>query len=89
MLRCRPRIRIRIGDIMTDEKLLDCSGLMCPVPVVRTKKELKKMEPGQFLRLIATDPGAKEDIPALIKRIKGEIVESKQEGEKIIFLITL
>jgi len=72
---------------MADEILLDCTGLMCPVPVVKTKKELKKMESGQVLKLIATDPGAKEDIPALIRKIGGEILERKDEGEKIIFLI--
>ena len=72
---------------MADEILLDCSGLMCPVPVVKTKKELKKMEAGQVLKVIATDPGAKEDIPALIRKIGGEILERKEEDEKIIFLI--
>ena len=72
---------------MTDEKLLDCSGLMCPVPVVKTKKALKTMEPGEVLKLIATDPGAKEDIPALIRKIGGEILERKEEDEKILFLI--
>ena len=72
---------------MADEILLDCTGLMCPVPVVKTKKELKKMEAGQVLKVIATDPGAKEDIPALIRKIGGEILEKKEEGEEIIFLI--
>lgn len=72
---------------MADETLLDCTGLMCPVPVVKTKKALKTMEPGEVLKLIATDPGAKEDIPALIRKIGGEILERKEEGEEIIFLI--
>ena len=72
---------------MADEILLDCSGLMCPVPVVKTKKELKKMEAGQVLKVIATDPGAKEDIPALLRKVGGEILERKEEGEQIIFLI--
>ena len=72
---------------MTEEKILDCSGLMCPAPVVKTKKELRKMESGNLLRLIATDPGAKEDIPALIRRSGDEILETKEEDDKITFLI--
>ena len=72
---------------MSEDEILDCSGLMCPAPVVKTKKVIKKMEPGKVLKLIATDEGAKSDIPALIKRIGDEILEIKEEGEKIIFLI--
>ena len=72
---------------MSDEDILDCSGLTCPAPVIKTKKVIKNMEPGKILKLIITDQGAKSDIPALIKRIGDEIIETKEEGEKIIFLI--
>ncbi|MGL4321408.1 MAG: sulfurtransferase TusA family protein [Paracoccaceae bacterium] len=42
---------------------LDCAGLLCPLPVLRARKRLKQMAPGQVLRLQATDPMAAIDVP--------------------------
>jgi tRNA 2-thiouridine synthesizing protein A len=42
---------------------LDASGLLCPLPVLRARKRLRAMAPGQVLRLIATDPAAVVDVP--------------------------
>lgn len=40
------------------------SGLKCPLVVLRTKKALTELEPGQRLLVIATDPSSRKDIPA-------------------------
>lgn len=42
---------------------LDVSGLLCPLPVLKTRKALAGMEPGSVLRVTATDPAAVIDIP--------------------------
>jgi tRNA 2-thiouridine synthesizing protein A len=42
---------------------LDCAGLLCPLPVLRARKRLAAMAPGQVLRLRATDPMAAIDVP--------------------------
>ncbi|MFM2390501.1 MAG: hypothetical protein RLZZ437_2056 [Pseudomonadota bacterium] len=42
---------------------LDCTGLLCPLPVLRTRKRLMAMQPGQVLRVLATDPMAAIDLP--------------------------
>jgi tRNA 2-thiouridine synthesizing protein A len=42
---------------------LDCAGLLCPLPVLRARKRLMGMAPGQVLRLQATDPMAAIDVP--------------------------
>jgi tRNA 2-thiouridine synthesizing protein A len=42
---------------------LDCAGLICPLPVLRARKRLLAMQPGQILRLTATDPMAAIDVP--------------------------
>jgi tRNA 2-thiouridine synthesizing protein A len=36
---------------------LDCSGLNCPMPILKTKMKIDKMNSGQVLKVIATDPG--------------------------------
>ncbi len=42
---------------------IDAAGLLCPLPVLRARKRLLAMAPGQVLRLIATDPAAVVDVP--------------------------
>lgn len=42
---------------------LDASGLLCPLPVLKARKRLQSMAPGEVLRLIATDPAAVVDVP--------------------------
>jgi len=68
-------------------KTLDYSGLKCPMPVLKTKKELKNLAPGQIIEVISDDIGAKKDIPALLNKIGDELVELKEEGSKLIFII--
>ena len=57
------------------------------MPVLMTKKELKKMDSGQTLELIVDDRKALKDIPALINKIGDKIVETKEDGELITFMI--
>ena len=66
---------------------LDTLGKKCPIPVILTKKELKKMTSGQTLELTSDDMGALVDIPALINKIGDEILDTKQEEGVITFLI--
>ena len=44
-----------------DEIELDCTGLICPLPVLRARKRLKDMEPGRILAVTATDKAAPMD----------------------------
>ncbi len=45
------------------DKQLDARGLTCPLPVLKLRKALKDMEAGQTIEMLATDPGALEDVP--------------------------
>ena len=49
---------------MKYDKEFDASGLACPLPIVKTKKALSDMAPGQVLRVVATDPGSVADMAA-------------------------
>ncbi|MDH5637260.1 MAG: sulfurtransferase TusA family protein [Nitrospinota bacterium] len=62
------------------DKTLDCKGLSCPEPVLKTKMAMNDMQPGQVLEMVATDPGSANDIPAWARRTGNQIVESKEEG---------
>ena len=66
---------------------LNAVGKKCPMPVLMTKKELKKMSAGQTLELVVDDKGALKDVPALISKTGDTIVETKEDGTQIIFMI--
>ena len=69
------------------DKTFDYTGLKCPMPVLKTKKELKNLSSGQVIEVIVDDVGAKKDIPALLNKIGDELVELKEENGNLIFII--
>lgn len=69
------------------DKELDASGLNCPLPILRAKKELVSLDSGQVLHVIATDPGSKKDFEAFSKQTGHDLMESKEEGGKFYFLL--
>lgn len=66
---------------------LDTSGLNCPLPILRAKKALAQLRLGQVLRIIATDPGAVKDFEAFSRQTGNELLDSRQEAGKYLFLI--
>ncbi len=72
---------------VTPNKTLDCTGLMCPMPVVKTKKALKELEVGQVLEMVATDPGSIPDMEAWARQTGHELLESEEGDGKYRFLI--
>lgn len=66
---------------------LDCSGLLCPLPVYKAAMVLNNLEDGALLRLVTTDPGALTDIPAMTRQRKDTLVSIEQEADTHTFLI--
>ncbi|MCR4347199.1 MAG: sulfurtransferase TusA family protein [Sulfuricaulis sp.] len=71
----------------TFDKELDTTGLNCPMPIMKCKKMLQSLTAGQVLHLLATDPGTRSDIPALVNKTGDQLVETSEEGGKIHFYI--
>lgn len=69
------------------DKSVDCIGLFCPMPLLRTREEMDSLQPGQILELIADDPAAENDIQSFAKRTGNDILNMEKEGGKIRFLI--
>lgn len=66
---------------------LDCSGLLCPLPVYKAGLALGKLEPGDLLVLTTTDPGALEDIPAMTRQRGDELVSMERRESDQVFTI--
>lgn len=68
------------GGAMADQ-LLDCTGMSCPLPVVKTAQAMKGLAAGQLLELLATDPGVEPDMKAWTSRTGNELVEIERIGD--------
>lgn len=67
--------------------VLDTKGLNCPLPILKTKKALQGLQPGQVLEILATDPGSVADFQAFCRQTGNELVESSQQDNVYKFLI--
>ena len=72
-------------DIIKEDLVVDCSGMLCPMPVVKTSKAIKTLEVGQILKMVATDPGAPPDMEAWSRQTGHELLRSMQEAGKFVF----
>jgi tRNA 2-thiouridine synthesizing protein A len=66
---------------------LDTTGLLCPLPVYKAAMALGKLEPGQVLRLVCTDPGSLADIPAMARQRGDTLLDLADEGGTQTFWI--
>ncbi len=66
---------------------LDACGLNCPLPILRAKKTLAKMDTGKVLRVISTDPGSVKDFEAFSKQTGNELLESTEQDGQFFYLL--
>ena len=72
---------------MNFDKEFDASGLSCPLPIVKTKKALADMAPGQVLRVVATDPGSVADMAAFAEQTGNALLEQTSQDKKYVFFL--
>lgn len=66
---------------------LDCKGLNCPLPILKTKKAIDQLSSGQVLKMISTDPGSVNDIQAWVKRTGNSLVDSESQSGEFTFYL--
>ncbi len=74
-------------DEIIPNETLDCRGLSCPMPLLKTKKAIKKMTSGQIIEIIGTDPGTRNDLPAFAERSDHEYLGEKEDSGHSYFYI--
>jgi len=58
---------------------VDCRGKNCPVPLVETRKALKKASPGDVVEIIGTHPASKKEIPMAVEALGLELLDVREE----------
>ncbi|MCY9694218.1 sulfurtransferase TusA family protein [Paenibacillus alginolyticus] len=68
---------------MQADLIVDTKGMACPMPIVKAKKALDGLQPGQVMEVLSTDKGSVNDFQAWVKQTKHELI--KHEEEKGIY----
>ena len=66
---------------------LDARGLFCPEPVMLLHTKILEIEPGQVLKVVATDPSTTRDIPRFCQFLNHELVDSSEQEEEFLYFI--
>ncbi|HRQ22548.1 MAG TPA: sulfurtransferase TusA family protein [Anaerolineales bacterium] len=74
-------------DTIKEDHVLDCSGLLCPMPIVNTSKAMKDLRAGQVLKVIATDAGFPPDVEAWSRQTGNELLHSITEDDRFVFFL--
>ncbi len=65
---------------MKADQSLDCIGLYCPMPIVKTVEKIKEMKGGEVLEVVADDVGIKQDMPAWCRATGNEFLGVEEEA---------
>ncbi len=74
---------------MAERVELDTSGLLCPLPVIRTQDAIKTLAQGDTLTVTATDPGTMQDIPAWVRVHGHHLTRADRNADTFVFEIEI
>ncbi|HET7342501.1 MAG TPA: sulfurtransferase TusA family protein [Methylomirabilota bacterium] len=72
--------------IVADHKL-DCLGLFCPMPILKTRDALKALDVGQTLEMLSDDPASDADMKSWTTRTGHELVAVERHGAVYRFVV--
>ena len=72
-----------LGSSPEFQHTVDAVGLACPLPILRAKKALATILPGEVLRVITTDRGAVRDFQAFCRQTGNELLTQVDEVERV------
>jgi tRNA 2-thiouridine synthesizing protein A len=64
--------------------ILDTTGLLCPLPVLKARRALKPLAPGAVLEVLATDPGAVKDFEHFCNTTGCRLLECSEEAGGVL-----
>ncbi len=76
-----------MATLLEADRVLDCKGMLCPMPVIKVSKEIKSMQVGQVLKMIATDKGAPADMQAWSRQTGNELLDFHEDDGQFVFFV--
>lgn len=68
---------------MKADQTLDCIGLYCPMPIVKTAQKIKELKEGEILEVLSDDKGIKLDMPAWCRTTGHECLGMEEKNGEI------
>lgn len=69
------------GDKVTVASTVDAVGMYCPIPIVKLKLEIEKLQPAQVVEVLADDPGFELDVASWCKETKNRLLLLERNPE--------
>ncbi|GJL74412.1 MAG TPA: sulfurtransferase TusA family protein [Nitrosomonas sp.] len=69
------------------DRELDARGLVCPLPILRTKQSLAVMASGQILKIVATDPAAEIDFQVFAEQTGNALLSMSEINMEFVFFL--
>jgi len=66
---------------------VDCCGETCPIPLIETRKAIRKASPGDIIEVRGTHQTSKKEIPMAVKALGLKLVDVKEEGGEWTIII--
>jgi TusA-related sulfurtransferase len=76
-----------MATVLEADRVLDCKGMLCPLPIVKLSKEIKAAQSGQVIKMLATDKGAPADLQAWTRQTGNELLDSHEENGTFVFFV--
>jgi TusA-related sulfurtransferase len=76
-----------MSEVAAEPRTLDLRGLKCPLPVLKTRKQLAAMGSGARLQVLATDPRAPADMAELCAATGHRLLEEREQDGVFTFLL--
>ena len=76
-----------VAKVVNVDKQIDCTGLFCPMPIVKTREALRDMASGQVLEMLSDDPASDADMKSWAQRSRNELLAVSRDGAVYRFLV--
>ena len=73
--------------VVNVDRQIDCIGLFCPMPIVKTREAIREMTVGQVLEMSSDDPASDADMKTWVARAGHEMIGVSREGAVYRFLV--
>ena len=73
--------------LLIPDRQIDCIGLFCPMPIVKTREAIHDMTLGSLLAMLSDDPASDADMRSWSQITGHELVDISREGGVYRFLV--
>jgi tRNA 2-thiouridine synthesizing protein A len=73
--------------VVNPDRQIDCTGLFCPMPIVKTREAMTQMTAGQVLEMLSDDPASDPDMRSWARNTGHELLDVTRDGAVYRFVI--